>query len=165
MSQNKSSSSKENTRPARSRAKASKTSSHTPQRAPLQDHNPGESRTVAQGEEPPGSTAPDETTRIRELEGVPSHPVYSVHKLTMPDVDAALLRETQTQLRATEARLQDAGDDEERPATRARDDPIDIPSRLTDVTMGEIRGHLGYDKPKWRALRVRQLYHLCFPPS
>ncbi|KAF8135885.1 hypothetical protein K438DRAFT_760135 [Mycena galopus ATCC 62051] len=78
--------------------------------------------------------------------------VYSVYELTMAGIDAAVLRETQTQLRATEARLQDA-DDEERPVTRARDDPINIPSRLTDVTMGEIRGHLGYDKPKWRALR------------
>jgi hypothetical protein len=133
-------STKENSRSSRSRAKESNKASR---RAPLQDHN-------ATSSDPAPA---DDGARIRELEGA------SLSILTSPVVDilAALLRETQNQLRTTEARLRDAGDDEQHPANHrnGQDDRINAPQRLSDVTMAQIRADLGYDKARWRALRVR----------
>jgi hypothetical protein len=79
------------------------------------------------------------------------------------DTVAALLRETESQLRTTESRLQDAGNADKQPPVRgneAQNGPIDVPPRLSDVTMREIRTHLGYNKSKWIALRVRHLHSL-----
>jgi len=76
---------------------------------------------------------------------------------TADDTVAALLRETQAQLRTTEARLQDQGNTEKSPTTHsneAQNSRIAVPSRLSDVTMHEIRTHLGYNKSKWSALRA-----------
>jgi hypothetical protein len=91
----------------------------------------------------------------------------SILTSTVVDIVAALLRETQNQLRTTEARLRDAGDDERHPATHrnGQDDRINAPQRLSDVTMAQIRADLGYDKPKWRTLRVRWLLSLLLPTT
>ncbi|KAF7361102.1 hypothetical protein MSAN_01141800 [Mycena sanguinolenta] len=117
------SSSKENPRPPQSRKKAPKKSSQT---ALLQDHNIG---TTSSGSQ-------DGVDRIRELE--------------------ALLCETQGRLRTTEARLAERGDAAQGSvihhnggqATR-----IPAPSRISDVTMSEIRSELGYTKQQWNAVR------------
>ncbi|KAF8125904.1 hypothetical protein K438DRAFT_1790832 [Mycena galopus ATCC 62051] len=118
------SSSKENPNPPQPRDKASKKSSRS---ARLQDRNTG---SVSSG-------AQDDAARIHELE--------------------ALLRETQGQLRTTEARLEARGDAEQGSSIRrnaTQDHRIGAPSRLSDVTMKEIRTHLGYDRKRWSALRA-----------
>ncbi|KAJ7840331.1 hypothetical protein B0H13DRAFT_1910772 [Mycena leptocephala] len=110
---------------SRSSRSRAKESNKASRRAPLQDHN-------ATSSDPAPA---DDGARIRELE--------------------ALLRETQNQLRTTEARLRDAGDDEQHPTNHrnGQDDRINAPQRLSDVTMAQIRADLGYDKARWRALR------------
>ncbi|KAF7350734.1 hypothetical protein MSAN_01634500 [Mycena sanguinolenta] len=92
--------------------------------APLQDHNTGSASSGSQ--EDPG--------RIRELEG--------------------LLREAQDRLRATEVRLGERGDAVHGSPTRRNESRVPAPSRLSDITMEEIRTQLGYDKKRWNALRA-----------
>ncbi|KAJ7071747.1 hypothetical protein B0H15DRAFT_957595 [Mycena belliarum] len=135
------SSSKEN--PHRSESRPKRRPKNTPRAPPLQDHNTG------------GTSTPplEDGARVRELEGKSC----SGSRPTRTDnTAAALLRETQAQLRTTEARLQEQRATEQGPTTRSqgRDNSrIGVLSRLSDVTMREIRTRMGFDRSKWRALR------------
>ncbi|KAJ6462971.1 hypothetical protein C8R45DRAFT_1013372 [Mycena sanguinolenta] len=130
MSPTKNSTSKENSRLSQDQADKSSrndVSKKASRPAPLQAHNIDNCSTPSQ----------DEGAQIRELK--------------------TLLCETQGRLRTAEARLQDRGDTEQNsptPRNNVQCSRIAVPSRLSDVTMKDIRANVGYDRKRWSALRA-----------